>query len=502
MFGLSVNRFMHMFQLNSYKPRTHLRWLRRNLKQFWTQLCMVVLMPVLLLGERLWVKILFVVVCLVLALFNRGIKSAKVPFKYTPRVVRMLVVCGLVYVIAVVLALFVGSAFKLLVLGTPFVISPLMPVLANSINSPLEHSFRQRYIKDAKRILDSHSNLIVIGVTGSYGKTTVKYFLATLLKAKYSVLMTPESYNTPMGVVKTIREELRPTHQVFVCEMGARHRGDIAELCQIVRPKHGVVTAIGEQHLETFGTQETIVKTKFELAEAVAGRGVLFVNGDSPLIMANLPDQECFTYGLGVDNACCASDIRLTSEGTEFSVDVQGVKAEGLRMAPIGEHNVVNVAGAIAVCNHLGILPDQLRTQLTRVQAPPHRLQLIDRAGMLVIDDSYNSNPSGCAAALKTLGAYDGLKILITPGMVELGAKQSEVNRAFGRQAAQTCDLIYLVGEENSRSINEGLQASGFPASNVRIVRSLTEAIREASNVATDKRKVVLLENDLPDNFE
>ena len=166
-------------------------------------------------------------------------------------------------------------------MGQLLSLAPLLTVIGNIVNSPIEKANRQYYINDAKKMLKACPDLKVIGITGSYGKTSVKYYLSTVLKAKYNVLMTPESYNTPMGVVKTIREQLRPTHEVFVCEMGARHVGDIKEICDIVFPEYGIITSIGEQHLETFKSIDNIIKTKFELYDAVSDKSKMFLNGDT-----------------------------------------------------------------------------------------------------------------------------------------------------------------------------------------------------------------------------
>lgn len=183
-------------------------------------------------------------------------------------------------------------------------------------------------------MLKACPDLKVIGITGSYGKTSVKYYLSTVLKAKYNVLMTPESYNTPMGVVKTIREQLRPTHEIFVCEMGARHVGDIKEICDIVFPEYGIITSIGEQHLETFKSIENIIKTKFELYDAVADKDKMFLNGDNENITKTLigkGDKISHTYGLNEQNETYAYDIKVTNKGTVFSVCCRGQKIEGLQ---------------------------------------------------------------------------------------------------------------------------------------------------------------------------
>ena len=146
-------------------------------------------------------------------------------------------------------------------------VSPFLVLAANFLNKPIEKAINRWFINDAKRILKSCPDLTVIGVTGSYGKTSVKFILKTLLEARFNVLATPESYNTPMGVVITVRNHLRATHEVFVCEMGARHVGDIKEICDIVHPNHGIITSVGPQHLETFFTLDNVKKTKFYVCE-------------------------------------------------------------------------------------------------------------------------------------------------------------------------------------------------------------------------------------------
>lgn len=158
-----------------------------------------------------------------------------------------------------------------------------LDIVANVINHPMEAGINQHYINDAVKA-EKRPGLTVISVTGSYSKTSVKFYLQTLLQEKYNVLVTPESFNTPMGVVRTIRGSLKPTTEIFVCEMGARHVGDIKEICDMVHPNHGVITSIGPQHLETFFNMENIQKTKFELADALPEGGMLFLNGDNDYI--------------------------------------------------------------------------------------------------------------------------------------------------------------------------------------------------------------------------
>lgn len=273
---LSTLFYMHMFQLNSYRADDQWHWMLKNRGK-------VVPLALPLIGAVIGVicgKNAGMIVCavfiLLACLFYKP-KKAKKPLKYTPRVKRMLVTVAVLYVaMTVLLAVFASGRITALVVGLVAAASPFVIILANIINKPIELSINRYYTNDAKKMLAACPNLTVIGVTGSYGKTSVKFYLNTLLKAKYNVLMTPESYNTPMGVVKTVRGSLRATHEIFICEMGAKYVGDIKELCDIVHPKHGIITSIGPQHLESFKSLQNVINTKFELADALPKDGMLF----------------------------------------------------------------------------------------------------------------------------------------------------------------------------------------------------------------------------------
>ena len=226
------------------------------------------------------------------------------------------------------------------------------------------------FINDAKRMLKEVPGLTIIGITGSYGKTSVKYYLQTLLQDHFNVLITPESYNTPMGVVKTIRGSLKSTHEIFVCEMGARHVGDIKEICDIVHPHHGVITSIGPQHLETFFNMDNIVHTKYELADALPADGMLFLNGDNEYVTGNSDAyaNKIFYRSQTTGEGYQASDIQLSQLGTEFTVTAPDGTSERFQMRLVGEHNVINVVGAIAVANSMGISLRDLRVPVRRIQ--------------------------------------------------------------------------------------------------------------------------------------
>ena len=315
------------------------------------------------------------------------------------------------------------------------------------------------------------------------------------------MLMTPESYNTPMGVVKTIRGSLKATDEIFVCEMGAKWVGDIKELCDIVHPHHGIITSIGPQHLESFKTLDAIKGTKFELADALPEGGMLFLNGDDENIDSYKGDRKHISYSL--DNGdYSAFDIAVSERGTTFKVKAPDGETQEFSTKLIGRHNVLNIVGAIAVSHKMGIALKDLRSAVRKLEGVPHRLQLSDKGNMTIIDDAYNSNPSGTKAALEALSLFNGFKILVTPGMVELGSKQDELNREFGQNAADVCDYVVLVGEKQAVPIKAGLLDKNYDESKIYVASNINDALNHVYAINSQgKKKIVLLENDLPDNY-
>ena len=376
-------------------------------------------------------------------------------------------------------------------------------MLSNVINRPIEKAVNQYYINDAKKKLKSVPGLQIIGVTGSYGKTSVKFYLQTLLQGKYNVLVTPESYNTPMGIVKTIRGSLKPTHELFICEMGARHVGDIKEDTDIVHPHHGVITSVGPQHLETFHSMENIQKTKFELADCLPEGGKLFLNGDNEYIQQQAAGykNKIFYYSEKEGEGYCAKDVTVSQFGTEFTVTAPNGEEERFQMKLVGAHNVINVVGAIAVAHQFGMSLKELKIPVRRIQPVAHRMQMREQGNVTIIDDAYNSNPVGSKAAVETLAMFDGIRILVTPGMVELGDKEEEYNYKFGTYAADCCDYILIVGKKNRESIRKGVLDKGFPEEKCICVDKLEDAMSKAYAIKGQGHKYVLLENDLPDNY-
>ncbi len=506
-YALRINHYTHMFQLNSYKPNVQLKWLKANFSAFIKSSVTLVLLLISGIAFTLpfaknfsFAGEIAAVILLATSVFLNLPKKAKKPLVYTNRVKRLLVTCAIVAVLVGILAGQFDTGIKALIVAASLILVPFILLLCNLINKPIELSINKYYINDAKRMLKEHTALTVIGVTGSYGKTSVKYILGTLLEAKFNVLITPESFNTPLGVTKTIRSSLRATHDIFVCEMGAKNVGDIKEICEIVYPQHGIITSVGPQHLESFKSLENVQKTKFELADALPSYGKLFLNGEDENIKSFSHPHGAVTYGLNPSCDYYADEITVTSAGTSFVVK-HSDEAVPFTVSLIGAHNVINLVGAIAICCEMGIDLKKLPPYARKIKAVEHRLQLTKRGKTTVVDDAYNSNPSGAKAALDAISLFQGKKIIVTPGMIELGSVQYEENRKFGMNIAKVCDFAVLVGQKQAEPIKQGLLDAGFPEECIYVADRLTDGANKAFSLFPDEEKVVLFENDLPDNY-
>lgn len=543
LFSFTVNfvHYMHMFQLNSYSAGEQMHWIKNNIKDIVLRHIFPLIAAIygLISCNGLYEKCLEkhatndmfsssmdiaigafekidrafrsymvtnLLVCIGLLiiglLFCRKKQPAKKKLVFTPRVIRMCVTTTIIYgaVCALSVIFLMPKEIHLFALCLWQIFSLFMPIIANFINKPIEKGVNNHYINDAKRIINELPNLTVIGITGSYGKTSTKFYLNKLLSAKYNVLMTPESYNTTMGVVKTVRGSLNATYEYFICEMGAKGVGEIKEICDIVHPKHSMITSIGEQHLETFKSVENIIKTKFEIADCVTD-GMVFLNYDNDYIREHKIDKNVVSYGFDPASEYYADNIKVTAKGTSFTVH-HGEETGEFSTKLIGAHNVQNIVGAIAVANKMGVSLGELKNPVHRLEAVPHRMQILDKGTSVVIDDAFNSNPAGAKAALDTLWLMEGFKILVSPGMVELGEKEYELNKQFGRQAAEVCDFVIAVGEKQAVPIVDGLKEAGYPEEKTFVAKSLNEALSKCDTLKTGGlKKIILLENDLPDNY-
>jgi UDP-N-acetylmuramoyl-tripeptide--D-alanyl-D-alanine ligase len=589
--GGRQHRLLHLLQLEHYESARLMLWLRRRNELFAPR----ELAPIAVLYAAAialaavggsgsgWVAGGLLLLTTPIAALGASDwrRPAVKPLVFTDRAQRLLVAALLPLLLLLLVAIsLVGAGLTLagliVVLVAAFALLAFAPwtlIGANLALRPVQNAINRHYERQARHLLEDWAPL-TIGITGSYGKTTTKFCIGSVLSADRPTLVTPDSYNSFLGVIRTINEQLEWRHRAFVVEMGMFRRGDIAELCELVHPKIGVITAIGPMHLERLGSIEQIAAAKGELLDALPTDGHFITNADDPRCLelaaratvpvtlfgvqdssdvghavlmpvgtpdsspeasdatvsaaARAPDGTPDSSPEALDAAAQAAarapegtpnqspkntpeiqviarDIRLADGRTEFNLQLDGPDSKPIPVSAglLGRHNVSNLLAAAAVGQVLGIEPALIAEGLAKVQAPPHRLQSIHnrRVGIVVIDDAYNSNPDGAAAALEVLREHPAKRrLLVTPGMVELGELEAELNRNFGEQAGAVCDIAILVGPLRTEPIREGLAAAGMDSENVHIVRDIAEATTLLGTL-TRSGDVVLFENDLPDTY-
>ncbi|ADU31580.1 UDP-N-acetylmuramoyl-tripeptide--D-alanyl-D-alanine ligase [Evansella cellulosilytica] len=507
--AFKVIKSVHMLQLNSYRNERYLLWISRNKDKVFQLREYLLLIPLILTFFTSYlVNTIAAAIVLLFLFFIRTKAVEKKKLVYTPRVKRLLTTTSILYVLVIVgayvLQHFYGEFLKISVLVLSIALSYYFLLAANTINLPIEKRINEYYFNDAKQRIKSAQHLKVIGITGSFGKTSVKHFMHAVLSAKFNVLMTPESFNTKLGVTRTIREKLKPYHEVFIAEMGAKQGGDVEEICELVDQQYGVLTAIGEQHLETFKSLDNIKKTKYEIIETLPDNGVGVLNKDDENIMSYAPYQkrDVIYYGIDApDVDIRAKDISYSSKGMDFTVVLKNGETQTFRTKLLGKHNVYNILAAIAIGLQLGMKLSEMVKPIRSLDAVPHRLELKRSTGNItIIDDSFNSNPVGSKMAVDVLGSMEGYRMLVTPGMIELGEKEYELNKEWATYAANKCDYIILVGKKQTKPLQDGLKEANYPEAQLYIAENLQDAIQQMHKVAKEKT-IVLLENDLPDTF-
>ncbi|MBQ8468658.1 MAG: UDP-N-acetylmuramoyl-tripeptide--D-alanyl-D-alanine ligase [Clostridia bacterium] len=517
--AMSLNS-LHILQLSGYRLRGYTDWCKQTKFADFGRLLMVsllssgamlitnVLLDEVLVGRALkYVSIIFFFIFCFVYVVNLSSIQRKQPIKYTARMTRLIaMIAFLCFGSSIGLMYLSVNCIKYFTAGGVLVIPILLPVIivvAHFVMIPVEKLIAKKYIKKAKAKLAAHKNLTIIGVTGSYGKTTVKNIIAGLLAEKYRVCVSPFSYNTPLGLCKTILETLTDDDEILVAEMGARNVGDIKELCDMVNPTIGVVTGIGNQHLMTFGTVEKLIATKSELVRHIeANNGFVVVNTESDGAKQIFDEATCEKLSVNINQkeGVYADEIVATSTGSKFKLVVDG-KALEANTALLGEHNISNILVGVTVAKKLGLSNGQIIDGIGKLTPTSHRLAIVpSNNALIVIDDAYNGSVEGSKSALNVLSKFEGKKVVITPGLVELGEEQFNCNFEFGRDMSKVCDYVIVTGISNWEAIYSGLKFAGFNTDKILRAGSLNQAVTMLATI-TNPGDVVLFENDLPDNY-
>jgi len=454
-------------------------------------------------------------------------KEIKKGFVATARAKRLLAaafgLAGLVSLLGLALLAAITDSDRLLAIGAGLLglllllAAPLWLILGNLAMTPVEAFFRRRFIARARRVL-AEVRPKVIGITGSYGKTTTKNYLRDILNGRYKTYATPKSYNTMMGVCIALNNDIADDYSIeyFICEMGAYIPGEIARICDLTPPDISIVIEVGPQHLERFGSLENIAIAKYEIIKALKPHGLGIFNYDNPYVRAmyerghpqnriavstTLTPEEARAIPNGP--RFLAQNIRESLLGLSFDVvDLHTQQQANFTTPVVGRHNVLNILLSAAVAVHEGMSLQDV-AQRVRLLAPAESrlVRQVDERGVTVINDAYSANPVGVISALEVLSLYQtGRRVVVTPGMVELGHLHEQENHKLGVLLTQHASDILLIGHKQTLPIQQGIASTNFPRERLIVFESIREALdwHKGNLSAGDS---ILFLNDLPDTY-
>ncbi|MDO5724838.1 MAG: UDP-N-acetylmuramoyl-tripeptide--D-alanyl-D-alanine ligase [Tissierellia bacterium] len=449
--------------------------------------------------------------------FDKKIPDDKSPLVMTDRAKRLykthiVTTMAIVFILSFLFSLIIKNLIINVIIAALIIFAiyyfiPYIMLLSNTINKPYENKINMGFYNQAKSKIKSlqGEGLNVIGITGSFGKTSTKFICSQILEEKFNVLNTPSSFNTPMGLSKIINNDLNTENEVFVAELGADKIGEIDEVAKLVQPHIGIITGIGPAHLQSFKSIDNIIKTKYELIEALPPDGIAIFNYDNEYIkrMADKTFKEKVLYGMNDTEKLdiYAKDIEVGEFGSKFTLVTKNGSID-CQTKLLGKHNISNLLGAAAAALKLGMSLEEIKNGIKKTEPIDHRLSLMrPDNGLIIIDDTFNSNPVGFRAALEVLNSFkDGQKIIITPGMVELGDKEAEENFLLGGEISRVCDYAILVGIKKTEPIYNGLIENKFNKNKIFRAKNLDEGVAFLNKIVK-AGDVVLFENDLPDNY-
>lgn len=403
----------------------------------------------------------------------------------------------------IALFFFDGSLVLLIILYILLeAISPFFIVISSILLAPLDFYLKMKLTIRARNKIKRLKNLKTIAVIGSFAKTSTKNMLYTLLWKDFYTVKTPKSFNTPVAISKTILSDLKENTGIFIVEMDAYHPGDIGNLCKIARPDVAVITAIAPQHLERFGNIQKLALTQFEAASKLKEGGLLFLNSlDELTVQTEEKFQASKVFYGGELDKFRIEKITRSVNGLNFRL-LLDKEAVNIELPLEGEHNAYNFLTAAAIAYKLGLPSKTIKERAGLILPTEHRLEVKTTGNTTIIDNSYNSNPTVVVSSLKLLETIGQKKhkILITPGLVEQGRNSDHENKKFIRQAASVADEIIIVGESFKESLKRGLKEAEFPSSRTHFAVSTKSAMEKASNLSKGE-SVILIENDLPDQY-
>lgn len=509
--------FMHFFQQEEYNNCRFINYLFQhyNLLDKKLTITLIILTFINYITNNITIHLNIITVTLAIfsLLASNLPKNTKKPLVITSRVTRLFIIIAGIFISLLLLTNNLTITIKWQpYLSTIFLVQaiPLLIVVANFLLLPIEKLIQINYLQSAKKTLTQYQPTI-IAITGSYGKTSTKHILAHILSSVAPTLATPGSINTPMGITKVIREKLQAEHKFFLVEMGAYGKGSITRLCNLSPPTYGIITTIGSAHFERFKTVANIAQTKFELAKAIANQkhGLLLVNSKTiePQFIQQYGNSQTIDIATASNTngpTYLAHDIQQTINGLNFELSI-AKQSYPITTNLYGLQHVDNITLCFALAHKLGLSPETIIAALKTIPQIPHRLEVIkEPAKPIIIDDAYNSNPSGFLAALAVLAVFKqhGYKsILVTPGMIELGELHEAKHFELGVKAAAIADYVLVILPERIPSFIAGFQQYATKAQKLLTFNTFAAA-KAWLNIHATINEVILLENDLPDLYE
>ncbi len=507
---LNMHKYLHILQQSFYHTTDMLNNIKSSklvkLKGYDIVLFIIAISSIFVKSVTIsYILILVYIIILVFAIINtiKNKKVEKKKFVITNRIKIIYSFCYSILLVVCILLYYTNIKYALCIFSIYSISSLIIVAFSNVLSLPLIHLLNYRYIKEARNIIKEHKELKVIGITGSYGKTSTKNIIYSVLKEKYNTVMTPKSYNTTLGVTKTIREEIKSYTEVFVCEMGASRLGDIRKICKIVKPDISVITSIGMQHLSTFYNIENIIKEKFNIVKMSKKKAAFVLNMDNDYIRNNyvsyVDGREVIKYSLREYEKNYVKNIVMNENGSKFDVVINN-ETINIETKLLGIHNIYNILCAIIIAKKLGMEKDEIRRAVKKINPIEHRLELKHINNILILDDSFNSNPEGSSSAIKCLNMFkDRYKVLVTPGMVELGKEEKILNKKLGN-IATSCDFVILEKSNVSEYVKEGMEEKNYE--NYVVVDSINKVFELLSKIKIEHENLIaLIENDLPDCY-
>jgi UDP-N-acetylmuramoyl-tripeptide--D-alanyl-D-alanine ligase len=423
-----------------------------------------------------------------LLMIGYGLQTKKL---YRPkRTFRMMMIVGLAYAAEIGAFLYFDNfvwALLFLEIVRPFVITAIVLLVGIPFKLAKKH-----VIKKATKKIKSLKNLKVIGITGSYGKTSTKEFLYDILKKEFKVVKTPKNINVDIGVARTILSSVNEDTEIFIVEMGAYKKQEIDDTCAIVSPTIGILTGINEQHLSLFGSIENTIKAKGELLASLPKNGVAIVNWDNENChkAAKLSNaDEIVKYGVEGERDVKATGVEQDGALLKFNVHI-GEESEKFEVGVLGKHYVQNLLGTIYCAYKLGLGLKEISQYVKTCRVVEQSLELFDgKDDIRILDDSYNSNPDGFIAALKTAKALESKRvILVTMGMLELGKKSDALHRKVGKEIKKVCDKVFVTSQDAFRVFSEDIEDVQIVEDHKKLIKRLDKEIKKGDLILFENR--------------